>query len=315
MANYLVTGGAGFIGSNIVRFLVNRGLDKVRVIDDLSSGRMINLNTLMDKIEFIQGDIRNIKTLKKAVDGIDYILHLAAIPSVPRSVLLPDLTNDVNINGTLNLLIAARDAKVKRVVFTSSSSIYGDSPVMPKVETMIPNPISPYGIHKLTGEYYSKVFFQLYGLETISLRYFNVFGPNQDPASEYAAVIPKFIKMILNDQNPTIFGDGEQTRDFTYVINVVKANILAAESKLDGYFGEVVNIACNDSISLNSLVDMINEILGKNVKPTYLPVRAGDIKHSLAGIQKAKEILNFSPEIMMKEGLQLTVNWYKNQNG
>jgi len=314
MANYLVTGGAGFIGSNIVNYLVDRAKDRVRVLDDLSSGRIVNLSPVLDKIEFIQGDIRDVKVMEKAVEGIDYILHLAAVPSVPRSVELPYLTNDVNINGTLNLLIAARNAKVRRVVFTSSSSVYGDSPVMPKVESMIPNPISPYGIHKLTGEYYCRVFFQLYGLQAISLRYFNVFGPNQDPSSEYAAVIPKFIKMVLADQSPTIFGDGEQTRDFTHVSNVVKANILAAESNAHGCCGEVFNIACNDSISLNRLVEMINEILGKNIKPVYLPPRAGDIKHSLAGIQKAKEILDYCPEIMMHQGLKLTVDWYKNKN-
>ena len=314
MASFLVTGGAGFIGSNIVRHLVENNKGDVRVLDDLSTGREQNLNSVIDKIDFIRGDIRDMDCVKRAVDNIDYVLHLAAIPSVPRSVKQPDITHDANINGTLNLLIASRDAGVKRFVSTSSSSVYGDTPVMPKVETMKPEPISPYGIHKLVGEHYCRVFYNLYGLKTVSLRYFNVFGPYQNPKSEYAAVIPKFINMIIDNQNPTIFGDGEQTRDFTYVSNIVNANICACENDLGGNFGQVFNIACNQSISLNQLVEMINGILGKNIEPVYLDPREGDIKHSLADINKAKDIMGFTPKILMKEGLRLTVEWYKAQH-
>ncbi len=315
MASFLVTGGAGFIGSNIVRYLVENNKGDVRVLDDLSTGHEQNLASVIDKIDFIRGDIRDADCVKRAVDNIDYVLHLAAIPSVPLSVKEPDITHDANINGTLRLLIASRDAGVRRFVFTSSSSIYGDTPVMPKVETMKPEPISPYGIHKLVGEHYCRVFYHLYGLRTVSLRYFNVFGPYQNPESDYAAVIPKFINMVVANQKPTIFGDGEQTRDFTYVSNIVNANICACESDLGDNFGQVFNIACNQSISLNELVAMINDILGKNIEPVYLEPREGDIKHSLADINKAKDIMGFAPKILMKEGLRLTVEWYKAQHG
>lgn len=311
MPLFLVTGGAGFIGSNIVRYILDTKKGAVRVLDDLSTGKIDNLSPVMDSIEFIKGDLRDLNCIKNAASGVDYILHFGAMPSVPKSVELPGITNDVNITGTLNMLIAARDARVKRFVFSSSSSIYGDSPTMPKVETMIPAPISPYGIHKLTGEYYCKVFYSLYGLKTVCLRYFNVFGPNQDPRSEYAAVIPKFITMVLNDKNPTIFGNGEQTRDFTYVQNVIEANIAACETDLNGNYGDVFNIACNESISLNVLVKMINEIVGKNIPPLYLDPRPGDILHSLADINKAKTKLAFHPSILMREGLKLTIDWYR----
>lgn len=313
MALFLVTGGAGFIGSNIVKYILANTDNSVRVLDDLSSGKLSNLDAVKNEIEFIEGDIRDAATANKAVAGVDYVLHLAAIPSVPRSVEMPEITNDANINGTLRMLVAARDAKVKRFVFTSSSSIYGDAPVMPKVETMIPNPISPYGLHKLTGEYYAKIFYELYGLPTIALRYFNVFGPSQDPKSEYAAVIPKFITMILNGDSPTIFGDGEQTRDFTYVENVIKANLAACATNDEANFGQVFNIACGDRISLNDLVKSINKILGKDVKPAYLDPRPGDIKHSLADVDKAAKYLKYTPEIDLHTGLEKTIQWYQSR--
>lgn len=315
MSKFLVTGGAGFIGSNIVKYILENKKGSVRIIDDLSSGKMKNIEPVIDSIEFVNGSIEDMECVRKAVDGIDYVLHLAAIPSVPRSVEHPRLTNDANITGTLNMLIGARDAGVKRFVFSSSSSIYGDSEVMPKVETMIPNPISPYGIHKLTGEYYCKVFYQLYGLQTVSLRYFNVFGPSQDPNSEYAAVIPKFITMVLNDKSPTIFGDGEQTRDFTYVENVIKANLCAAKADLGDGYGDVFNIACGTRISLNDLVASINTILGKNIAPVHLEPRPGDIKHSLAGVQKAAEKMKYTPDISLEKGIKMTIEWYRKQNG
>ncbi|MDX9702724.1 MAG: SDR family oxidoreductase [Candidatus Auribacterota bacterium] len=315
MSKFLVTGGAGFIGSNIVKYILRNDIGSVRIIDDLSSGKMKNIEPVMDSIEFIKGSIEDTKCVEKAVDGVDYVLHLAAIPSVPRSVEHPRMTNDANITGTLNMLIGARDAGVKRFVFSSSSSIYGDSEVMPKVETMTPNPISPYGIHKLTGEYYCKVFYQLYGLQTVSLRYFNVFGPSQDPNSEYAAVIPKFITMVLNDKSPTIFGDGEQTRDFTYVENVIKANLCATQADLGSGYGDVFNIACGTRISLNDLVSSINAILGKNIDPVHLDPRPGDIKHSLAGVKKAAEKLKYTPDISLEKGIEMTIEWYKKQNG
>lgn len=315
MKKYLVTGGAGFIGSNISKYILANDIGSVRIIDDLSSGKMKNIEPIIDKIEFIRGSIEDVDCVKKAVDGIDYVLHLAAIPSVPRSVELPRKTNDANITGTLNMLIGARDAGVKRFVFSSSSSIYGDSEVMPKIETMSPNPISPYGIHKITGEYYCRVFYQLYGLKTVMLRYFNVFGPSQDPKSEYAAVIPKFINMILAGQQPTIFGDGEQTRDFTFVENVIKANLCACEADLGTEYGDMFNVACGTRISLNDLVEKINQILGTNIAPAYLDPRPGDIKHSLAGIDKAREKLGYTPDVTLEDGIARTVEWYKQQNG
>ncbi len=315
MSVYLVTGGAGFIGSNIVKYLVAKDGVEVRVLDDLSSGKEKNLHDIKDQIDFIQGDIKDKECAKKAVSGVDYILHLAAVPSVPRSVAEPVLTNEANINGTLNMLIAAKDEGVKRFVFSSSSSLYGDAPVMPKVETMLPMPISPYAVQKITGEYYCSVFYKLFGLKTISLRYFNVFGPSQDPESEYAAVIPKFITMILEGKNPTIFGDGEQSRDFTYVENIIKANVMMCEKELDGCYGEAFNVACNQSISLNDLVKDMNKILGKNIEPVYLDERQGDVKHSLAGIDKVRDKTGYVPAITVNEGLKMTIDWYVKKNG
>jgi nucleoside-diphosphate-sugar epimerase len=309
MATFLITGGAGFIGSNIAEELIKRG-EKVRIIDNFSTGKRENIEEFKDKIELIEGDLKNINDVKKAVEGVDYVLHQAALSSVPRSVEDPLSSNANNIDGTLNLLVAAKEAGVKRVVIAASSSVYGNTQVLPKTEDMIPNPLSPYAVTKYVEELYGKVFHNIYGLETVSLRYFNVFGPKQDPDSPYAAVIPKFITKILKGESPVIFGDGEQTRDFTYVANVVEANILAATSENVGH-GEVINIACGESISLNQLVKKINEILGTNVKPLYDKPRIGDVKHSLASIEKAKKLLGYRVNVKFEEGLKKTIEWYK----
>lgn len=251
LAKYLVTGGAGFIGSNIVEELVDRN-ESVRVLDNLSTGRRENIEPFMDKIEFIEGDLRDLDAVRKAVEGVDYVLHQGALPSVPRSIDEPLTTNEVNVNGTLKVLIAARDAGVKRVVYASSSSIYGNSEVLPKREDMPPNPLSPYAISKLAGENYCRIFYQIYGLETVCLRYFNVFGPRQDPTSQYSAVIPKFINAMLNGERPIIYGDGKQSRDFTFVANVVQANLLACEA--NGVAGELFNVACGERYTLLDLI-------------------------------------------------------------
>jgi nucleoside-diphosphate-sugar epimerase len=295
-AKYLVTGGAGFIGSNISRALIERG-EKVRIIDN--------------KIEFINGDIRYIQTVIDHMKGIDYVLHQAALPSVPRSIEIPIESNDNNTNSTLNILIAANRNKVKRVVYAGSSSAYGDSPSLPKVETMPPNPLSPYAVNKLAGEYYCSVFSKVYGLETVTLRYFNVFGPRQDPSSFYSAVIPKFIKAIKEHKAPTIFGDGEQSRDFTYIDNVVEANLLACQA--NNVSGHVFNIACGERLSVNDLFVHLIEILKSNLKAEYLPPRQGDVKHSLADISKARKMLGYEIKIPVREGLKRTVDWFINR--
>ena len=263
-------------------------------------------------VEFTEGDISDLKQITDAMKDVDYCLHQAAIPSVPKSVENPELTNKANIDGTLNVLIAAKNNNVKRVVYAASSSAYGNSAKLPKIETMTPNPLSPYAIQKLTGEYYCKVFYEIYGLETISLRYFNVFGERQDPNSEYSAVIPKFITAILNNKNPIIFGDGSQSRDFTYIKNVVDANILAVKAKKT--HGEIINIAMEKRITLVELVESINKILGKSIKPVFADERQGDVKHSLAGIKKAKEILGYAPKYSFEYGLKKTIDFYKNIN-
>ena len=299
---YLVTGGAGFIGSNLSEKLLNMG-HKVRIIDDLSTGREENIKGFFSDIEFVNGDIRDLQTVKKAAQGVDYILHQAALPSVPRSVANPIETNNANIEGTLNVLVAARDEGVKRVVLASSSSVYGNNEALPKIETMVTKPLSPYAITKHAGELYANVFYDIYGLETVSLRYFNIFGPKQDPNSQYAAVIPQFITAMLRDESPVIYGDGEQSRDFTYIDNAAEANILAAVSSEAGH-GEVVNIACGKRLSLNQLVDMINAILGKDIKPVYAEGRKGDVKHSLADISFAKSLLGYKVKVNVEEGLQ-----------
>ncbi|HET55153.1 MAG TPA: SDR family oxidoreductase [Ignavibacteria bacterium] len=308
MALYLVTGGAGFIGSNIVEALVEKG-EEVRVLDNFSTGRRDNLTSFMDKIELFEGDVRSYHIVHEAVNGVDYILHQAALPSVPRSVKDPVTTNEVNVNGTLNILNAAKDAGVKRVVFASSSSVYGDLDVLPKTEDMLPKPLSPYAVSKLAGEKYCQVFTQMYGLETVCLRYFNVFGPRQDPTSQYSAVIPKFITMIKNDKPPTIYGDGEQSRDFTFVENVVQANLLACGNCAEDLSGEVFNIACGKRVTVNKLVESVNEIMGTSVKPQYAEPRIGDVKHSLANIRRAQQILTYEPSCQFNEGIKLTIEF------
>ena len=305
---FLVTGGAGFIGSHIVDALVNNG-DKVCVVDDLSSGRIENLESVRDKIELIEGDIRDKALVKKSMQGIDYVLHQAALRSVPKSLGDPELYNDVNINGTLNILNAAKDAGVKRVVFASSSSIYGETKTLPNKEDFYPLLISPYALTKLAGEYYCRIFSEIYGLETISLRYFNVFGPRQSLESEYAVVIPKFITCMLKDENPPVHGDGKQTRDFTYVENVVQANIKAATAP--GIKCEVFNIACGKAYAVLDIIKYVNNILKKDMKPKFTPVRKGDVKHTLADISKAKRLIKFDPKIGFEEGLKKTIEYFE----
>ena len=308
MEKFLVTGGAGFIGSNICKRLVAEGCF-VRVVDNLLTGKRGNLASILDKIEFVEADMGVPEVARSVVKGIDVILHEGALPSVPRSVDDPALTHQHCVDATFTLLLAARDAGVQRLVYAASSAAYGDTPTLPKVETMAPNPLSPYAVGKLVGEYYCSVFSKVFGLETISLRYFNVFGPQQDPASQYAAAIPAFVTAILRDQPPTIYGDGEQSRDFTYVDNVVQANLLAARAKET--HGEVINVACGEAVTVNAIIGMINQLLGKNVKPIYVPARAGDVKHSLADITAARNLIGFQPVILFREGLEKSIDWYR----
>ncbi|MBN1796047.1 MAG: SDR family oxidoreductase [Sedimentisphaerales bacterium] len=307
MDKFLVTGGAGFIGCNITRQLVRQGCF-VKVIDNLLTGKKSNLADVMDKIEFIEADMGDIKVARQAMEDIEVVLHQGALPSVPRSVEDPAATHKHCVDATFNLLLAARDAKVKRFVYAASSSAYGDTPTLPKVENMPPNPLSPYAAAKLMGEYYCSVFYNVYGLETISLRYFNVFGPNQDPTSQYAAVIPAFVTAILRDKSPTIYGDGEQSRDFTYIDNVVEANLLAARAKKTQ--GQTVNIACGESVTVNEIIDIINDIVGKKIKSIYTASRPGDVRHSLADISLAKKIIGYKPVVPFKRGLEKAIGWY-----
>jgi len=308
MEKYLITGGAGFIGSNLAQELVQRG-HQVRVVDNFLTGKKENIAFLLDKIELIEGDIRDFKICQQALAGVDFVLHQAALPSVPRSIEDPLLTSEININGTLNLLWASKEVGLKKFVFASSSSVYGDDPRLPKHEDMKPNPLSPYALTKLVGEFYCQIFSQIYRLPTISLRYFNVFGPRQDPFSQYAAVIPNFITRMLRGKEPIIYGDGKQSRDFTYVSNVVEANIQAAHTP-EIYSG-VVNIACGERTTINSLTAKIREILKRDIKPSHQKPRSGDIKHSLADISRAKRILKYSPQISLGQGLEMTIKWYK----
>ena len=304
----LVTGGAGFIGSNIVRELLRRN-HTVVVLDNLATGKRENLAEVMGDIEFIEADIRSYHLVRKAVEGVEVILHEAALGSVPRSIRDPITTNDVNVGGTLNVLHAARDAGVRRVVYASSSSVYGDTPELPKHEGMSTNPLSPYAISKLGAELYCRVFARVYGLETVSLRYFNVFGPRQDPASQYSAVIPRFITALLRGEQPVIFGDGEQTRDFTFVDNVIHANILAATVECES--GLAMNCACHDRTSLNTLVRLCNDAVGKNIQPRYDAPRAGDVRDSFAAIDLAQRVIGYKPVVDFHTGLQKTVDWYR----
>lgn len=308
MAHYLVTGGAGFIGSNIAIELVRRE-ETVRIIDNLATGRKENIESILDRIEFIEGDICDLDIIRRAASGIDYVLHQAAIPSVARSVEDPVTTNAANVTGTLNVLLSARDAGVKRLVFASSSSIYGDSPTLPKEENMPPNPLSPYAASKLIGEYYCKIFQSLFGLETICLRYFNVFGPRQDPTSHYAAVIPIFITAVAGGRQPTVYGDGLQSRDFTFIENVIEANLLACAAPKEAT-GEVYNVACGECFTLLDLLDEIANVLNKKAKPLFEPARPGDVKHSLADISRARKSLFFEPKVSFAEGLSRTVEWF-----
>ncbi|MBU3911362.1 MAG: SDR family oxidoreductase [Candidatus Omnitrophica bacterium] len=305
---FLVTGGAGFIGSHITDALVKNG-DKVVVLDDFSSGRRENLETVLDKIELVEGDIRDKAIVSKVMRGVDYCLHQAALRSVPKSLGDPGLYNDVNINGTLNILNAAKEAKVKRVVLASSSSIYGETDKLPEKEDFLPLLISPYALTKLAGEYYCRIFSQIYGLETASLRYFNVFGPRQSLENEYAVVIPKFITCMLKDEEPPVHGDGKQTRDFTYIANVVQANIKAATTP--GIKCEVFNIACGKAYSVLDIVKYVNKILKKDIKPRLGPIRPGDVKYTLADITKAKKLLKFNPDIGFEEGLERTIEYFR----
>lgn len=304
MACFLVTGGAGFIGSHIVRHLLERG-DEVRIIDNLSTGKMENIAEILEQIKFFELSVCDLEAIRPVFEGVDYVLHQGAIPSVPRSVADPVSSHEANCTGTLNVMIAAKDAGVKRVVQASSSSVYGSNPQLPKVETMRPMPISPYAATKLTQEAYASAFYGSYGLETVSLRYFNVFGPRQDPKSQYAAVIPIFCTRMLAGERPVIYGDGEQSRDFTYVDNVVQANVRAALAK-DGA-GQAFNVACGDSMSLNQLVQKLNDFIGTTIEPVYEPARVGDVKHSLADISAAREAFGYEPAVQMDEGLERTV--------
>jgi nucleoside-diphosphate-sugar epimerase len=311
VATYLVTGGGGFIGSNLVEALLARG-ERVRVLDDFSTGRRENLARAPEwaakgggAFELIEGDIRDAGTCRRAAAGADYVLHQAAMPSVQRSVMDPVASNAVNVAGTLNVLVAAREAKVKRLVFASSSSLYGESETLPKIESMPSAPISPYGLQKLAGETYCGLFWRLYGLPTVALRYFNVFGPRQDPGSEYSAVIPKFIGAIKAGRTPTIFGDGDQTRDFSFIDNVVQANLKACEAGEEA-FGLAFNIACGERISLNDLVRQLGSFAGRDVSPEHADARPGDIRHSLAGIERAERLLGYRPSVDVREGLRRT---------
>lgn len=308
MDKFLVTGGAGFIGSNLCKRLVAEGCF-VRVVDNLLTGKRSNLAPILDQIEFIEADMGDPEVAHAAMQGIDVVFHEGALPSVPRSVDDPVSSHRHCVDATFALLIAARDARVKRFVYAASSSAYGDTPTSPKVETIRPDPLSPYAVGKLVGEYYCSVFAKVYGLETICLRYFNVFGPQQDPASQYAAAIPAFITAILKDQPPTIYGDGEQSRDFTYIDNVVHANLLAARAKKTA--GQVVNVACGEAVTVNAIIGMINRLLGKSVKPNYVPARVGDVKHSLADIAAARKLLGFEPVVPFHKGLERSIDWYR----
>ncbi len=308
MVKYLVTGGAGFIGSNICKKLVSDGCF-VRIVDNLITGKKSNLKDFIDKIEFIEADMGNEEVARTAMKDIDVVVHQGALASVPRSVDDPAATHKHCVDATFTLLLAARDAGIKRFVYASSSSAYGDTPTLPKVETMLPQPLSPYAVGKLVGEYYCSVFYKVFDLETISLRYFNVFGPHQDPTSQYAAAIPAFVTAILKDTPPTVFGDGLQSRDFTYIDNVVEANLLAARAEHTA--GNVVNIACAQAVTVNDTIEIINATVGKNIKPIYKDTRPGDVKHSLADISKAEKLIGFRPKVPFKQGLQLAIDWYR----
>lgn len=311
MARYLVTGGAGFIGSHIAETLVKRG-DSVRVLDDLSTGKTENLAGIAGGIEFIEGDIRDLETCRRAVQGVVTVFHEAALASVVRSVADPLLNDAINVRGTLNMLVAAKDAGVRSFVLASSSAVYGDDPALAKVEGREGKPLSPYGVSKLVDEKYSQVFHVLHGMNAVALRYFNVFGPRQDPSSEYSAVIPLFITKMLRGERPTIYGDGEQSRDFIFVGDVVRANLAAAASAPAA--GDVLNVACGLGTTVNGLLDAVNDILGTKIEAVHAAPRAGDILHSKADISKAGRLMGFAPERSFREGLGETISWYKQRS-
>jgi nucleoside-diphosphate-sugar epimerase len=313
MARYLVTGGAGFIGSSLVNHLIEKN-EAVVVFDDFSTGTRRNLEGVARHpgIEIVEGDVRDLAALKRAVRKCDYVIHLAALASVLRSMKDPLLVNDVNVLGTLHALLSAQASNhVRRVVYSSSSSAYGDNPTLPKVETMQNNPLSPYAVSKIAGEDYCRMFTNSLGVETVSLRFFNVFGPRQNPTSQYAAVVPRFITSILKGRDPVIFGDGKQTRDFTYVDNVVDAIVLACQAPKAA--GEVINIACNSRVTIEGLARFIGGVVGREVEPKFEKGRAGDVRHSLADIRKAQDLLGYRARVGVEEGLRLTVEWYKNR--
>ena len=308
---YLVTGGAGFIGSSIVDILVRRG-ERVRILDDFSTGSLDNLAEVKDRVEIIEGDLRDMATVRRVVSGVTYVLHQAALRSVPRSIDDPLSTDEVNTHGTLQLLLAAHEAKtVRRLVYASSSSCYGDSPALPKVEDQVPSPISPYAVAKLAAEYYCRMFTRLHGLETVSLRYFNVFGPKQSPESQYAAVVPLFIRAALRDEPLIVHGDGEQSRDFTYIDNVVQANLKACTAP--GVGGEVFNIACNTRHSVLEIARTIEKFLGRKVDIQHTPPRSGDVRHTQASIEKAQRLLDYHPTVGFEEGMRRTFEHWSRQ--
>jgi UDP-N-acetylglucosamine/UDP-N-acetyl-alpha-D-glucosaminouronate 4-epimerase len=312
MALYLITGIAGFIGSSLARELLSRG-EKVRGVDNLSTGNRDNIADIKDRIDFHEADIVDLGAMHHACAGVDFVLHQAAIPSVPKSVLDPLGSNRTNIDGTVNVLVAARDAKVKRVVYAASSSAYGDTPTLPKHEGMKPDPISPYAVAKLASEHYMISFYRCYGLETVCLRYFNIFGPRQDPSSPYSGVLAKFITQMLRGEQPTMHGDGEQSRDFTYIDNAVAANLLACKALPEKAAGQVFNVATARRVTLNETFHALQELTSFTGQPKYGPERSGDIKHSLADISKAEAGLGYKPKVDFEEGLRRTVEWYRGQ--
>jgi UDP-glucose 4-epimerase len=312
MPTYLITGVAGFIGSSLAEAILAKG-GEVRGLDNFSTGKRENLNHLADKIDLHEGDLCDLDAVHRVCRGVDYVLHEAAIPSVPKSVLDPIGNNQANVDGTLNLLVAARDAKVKRVIYAASSAAYGDTPTLPKHEGMLPSPISPYAVAKLAGEYYLASFFQCYGLETVSLRYFNVFGPRQDPTSPYSGVLAKFITQMINGEEPTIFGDGSQSRDFTYIDNVVQANLLACGVAGKNVVGRVFNVATGRRIDLNHTFKILKRLIGYSGDVNYRSGRAGDVMHSLADISEAKRCLGYKPTVDFEAGLERTIAWYRSR--
>ena len=310
MALYLITGIGGFIGSSLARAILARG-EQVRGVDNFSTGNRKNIAELLDRIDFREADILDLDAMHKACAGVDYVLHQAAIPSVPKSVLDPLASNRANLDGTVNVLVAARDAKVKRVVFAASSSVYGETPTLPKRESMTPDPISPYAVAKLASEHYLISFYRCYQLETVALRYFNIFGPRQDPSSPYSGVLAKFITIMLRGEQPAIYGDGEQSRDFTYIDNAVEANLLACQAPAAKAAGQVFNVATGRRVSLNETFKLLQGLTSYSGQPKYEPERGGDIKHSLADISKAEAALGYKPKVDFEEGLRRTVEWYR----